>query len=150
MCVGAGLEQNSAALQELSLTPLFYMITSLIHFTSVSECLLVTPAFTETAEVSSGKYKPSCHGPVPSVWWGHDHSWSAQGDHSDGWVNSLPRFKNVPTVSRNIQLCVLLKRDSPGVCSSYVTKSVSWIWLLMISLDLGSFGSSMLILELLS
>ncbi len=38
----------------------------------------------------------------------------------------------------------------PGVRSSYVANSVCWIWLLMISLDLGSFGSSKLILDLLS
>ncbi len=44
----------------------------------------------------------------------------------------------------------LLRELSPGVRSSYVANSVSWICLLTISLDLGSFGSSKLILDLLS
>ncbi len=35
-------------------------------------------------------------------------------------------------------------KPCPGVRSSYVANSVSWIWLLTISLDLGLFGSSKL------
>ncbi len=55
-------------------------------------------------------------------------------------------FGNIVIVN-NIKLT---KISTPWVPSSYVANSVSWIWLLPISLDLGSFSSSMLIQDLLS